>query len=165
MKCIICGKDHNMDTCPVCKFPRLNTMGGVSIEDVIEQNREQIDTFRNRFLDSLSVYIKLFYWEENNEQLVNSKCEYIKIGAGNELLNKEKWLDNLFSRIQETKSIDVSLLIQYEDGEKELSVSIPNIEQVGLQQIGAVIYPDMEIKLLLRNDQISKESEKYLLFQ
>jgi hypothetical protein len=82
-----------------------------------------------------------------------------------ELSKGIKWLEQRFARIPDTKQLPVRLAIVCGGETRILSVSVPNLQASELQQIGAVVDENCNLKLLLRSTtQSPTQSDPVALF-
>lgn len=164
MKCLICGKDHAAELCPICGFPRISTVGSVSMESIIEQNRQTIDQYREMFLEKVDVGIIIHHWKGEGDRIVLGSSERISIGSGLKLFGKAVWSDIVFARVSGAESIPISVSVMNEANESVLEAALPNLITPEVQRIGALINEKMELKLMLRSSSAESESEFYPLF-
>lgn len=165
MKCVICGKNFEQENCPICGFTKFIIPSGVELEKVIEENKETIDLFRTDFLSNLEISVEIFRWKNKNGTLTENGKDLVRIGSGNELMEKKVWAEQEFARIENVDTINVNLLVKYKRGENTISVEVPNLKQSELQRIGAELNQKMEIKLFLGNRIEEKESSFIPLFE
>ena len=163
MKCDVCGKDHDKNIGPVCKFPKVEFPGDP--KEGREAMEPMIRAFREEFLGRVSVGIIAYQWKDDNGALVMAGKERVQIGTGKELREGARWLDEKFARIPEEEQLMVSLSVRVDDIDEERSVGIPNLTEPELQELGAEVDGDMNIRLLLRNSSGSTQSEKIPLFR
>ena len=60
--------------------------------------------------------------------------------------------------------INVKFVIDLGTSEESLSVNVPNIDEIGLQEIGVSIVNDFKIIVYLRNDTKTLHSEETAIF-
>lgn len=162
MKCIVCGKDYEKDKCPICNFPKIEFPADP--EKGLQAMRPAIDAYREDFLGQVSVGILVYQWKDSSGEIVMDRSERLQIGTGKELYEKTKWLAEKFARIPDEETLRVNLSIQVNGSGEERSVSIPNLMESELQELGAAIDGALNIQLLLRNSSGSTQSEKMPLF-
>ena len=163
MKCIVCGKDHDKNECPVCRFPKVEFPGDP--EKGLRAMEPAIRAYREDFLGKVSVGIIAYQWKDDNGALVPAGKERVPIGTGKELRESARWLDEKFARIPEEEQLLVSLSVRVNDTDEERSVGIPNLTEPELQELGASVDGDLNIRLMLRNSSGSTQSEKIPLFR
>ena len=162
MKCIVCGKDYEKGNCPVCGFPKIEFPGDP--EQGLRDMKPAIDAYRDDFLSQVSIGIIAYQWKDDNGSIVMDRSERVQIGTGKELLGTTKWLAEKFARIPDEENLQVSLSIQAKGRSEERSVSIPNLKEAELQELGATVDGGLNIQLLLRNSSGTTQSEKMPLF-
>ena len=163
MKCIVCGKEYEKGNCPVCNFPKIEFPGDP--EEGLRAMKPAIDAYRDDFLGQVSIGIIAYQWKDDNGVIVSGGSERVRIGTGKELREHTQWLAEKFARIPDEEKIQVSLSVQVNGKGEERSVSIPNLMEAELQELGAVIDGDLNIQLLLRNSSGSTQSDKMPLFR
>ena len=162
MKCIVCGKEHEADKCPVCNFPKIEFPADP--ERGLQAMKPAIDAYRDDFLGQVSIGVIAYQWKDDNGVIAMDRMERIPLGTGKELREGTKWLPEKFARIPDEEKLQVILLIQVNGKGEERSVSIPNLMEAELQELGASVDGDLNLQLLLRNSSGSTQSEKIPLF-
>ena len=162
MKCIVCGKDYEKDSCPVCQFPKIEFPGDP--EKGLQAMKPAIDAYREDFLGQVSIGIIAYQWKDDNGVIVMDRSELVPFGTGRELRGNTKWLTEKFARIPDEERLQVSLSVQVNGKSEVRSVSIPNLTDAELQELGAAVDDALNIQLLLRNSFRSTQSEKMPLF-
>ena len=163
MKCIVCGKDYEKDKCPVCSFPKIEFPADP--EKGLREMKPAIDAYRDDFLGLVNIGVIAYQWKDDNGVIAMDRSERIQIGTGKELREHTVWLDEKFARIPDEETLRLSLSVQVNGKTEERSVSIPNLMEPELQEIGAAVDGALNIQLLLRNSSGSAQSEKMPLFQ
>ena len=64
----------------------------------------------------------------------------------------EIWLSEQFARIADVPELSVKVRIKSPDESREVKVTLPNLQQPELQQLGACIDQNCNLFLMLRND-------------
>lgn len=161
--CLVCGKKYETGDCPRCQFPDVQIPG--SREKAIQNLKPAIDSYRANFLSTVRMEILSYRWKDENGVLVMDREERIPLGTVSELSQGIKWLDQRFARIPDTKQLPVRLAIVCGGETRILSVSVPNLQASELQQIGAVVDENCNLKLLLRSTtQSPTQSDPVALF-
>ena len=163
MKCIVCGREHEKNECPVCKFQKVEFPGDP--EKGLQAMRPAIEAYREDFLGKVSVGIIAYQWRDDNGAFAMDRKERVPIGTGKERRESARWLDEKFARIPEEEQLLVNLSVRVNDMDEERSVGIPNLTEPELQELGASVDGDLNIQLLLRNSSGSTQSEKIPLFR
>ena len=164
MKCFVCGKNHEEHSCPVCGFPVIVIPGEGSIEEFIKENQGLINSYREKLLEKMKISMVANYWKEENDKYVKKQEDRIEIGSGIQMYEKEIWCGQKFARIVGEDQINVKFVIDLGTSEESLSVNVPNIDEIGLQEIGVSIVNDFKIIVYLRNDTKTLHSEETAIF-
>lgn len=150
MKCLVCGKEYEAAECPRCHCPDILIVG--DREKALESILPTINQYRKNFAEAVKLSLVTYRWKDQNGQLVLDKKELIPIGTATELMQSEKWLDNKFARIADSKEITVNVCVAMRDDEQTVTVAVPNLKKEELQQLGARVDDNFTLSLLLRND-------------
>lgn len=162
MKCVICGKEHSDEACPVCQFPVIHFLG-----DPVEGMRtvkHQIDKRRGEFLTQLRVGIVIYTWKDSGGTIVLDQEKEITLGTGAELRQNVRWASQEFARVPDDKQIEIKLAVHYDQEKYEHQLSVPNLMEAELQKIGAALDEDMNVQVFLKNSSSQSHSEKEPLF-
>ena len=162
MKCIVCGKEYEKDSCPVCNFPKIEFPGDP--EKGLQAMKPAIDAYRDDFLGQVSIGVIVYQWKDDNGEIVMDRSERLQIGTGRELLENTQWLAEKFARLPEEAQLQVNLSVRVNGKEEARNVRIPNLMEPELQELGAAVDNALNIQLLLRNSSGSTQSEKMPLF-
>lgn len=163
MRCIVCGREYEDDKCPVCNFPKVEFPADP--EEGLRAMKPTIDAYRDNFLNQVSIRIMTYQWKDDNGVIAMDSKKQIPIGTGKELREGTKWLAEKFARIPDVEKLQVDLSIQVNDmGGVYRSVSIPNLMEAELQELGASVDDNLNLQLLLRNSSGTTQSEKIPLF-
>ncbi len=162
MKCLICNTSYEGVECPNCKFPYIAFPGDP--EEGIRQMKPQLDAYRAVFLERIRLGVVSFFWKEQEGSLVLDREEVRPIGSGKELCAGPVWLEQPFARLPEAESLSIRLALSLGGEKRELSVSVPNRLEPELQQLGAEMNEQMQLRLLLRNSSGCSASEWVPLF-
>lgn len=161
-ECPVCKKQHTDEICPVCQFPVISFPGDPV--KGMQKLQPLIDGHRAKFLKEVSVAIVTYSWKDENGVIAPDKTEQLKFGSGAELYGKETWLAQSFARIPDAESLDVTFVVNVEGAEESRKLAVPNLPEAELQQIGAVIDGDMNIRLMLKNSSGKTTSKNVPLF-
>ncbi len=162
MKCLVCGREFDAESCPVCQFPVVRFPGNP--EEGLRAMQPTIDTYRERFLSGVRIGIVTYRWKDDDGTLAVDRRETAWIGTGAELYGQEGWSEERFARIPEMPSLEVELSVSAGGRETVRKVTLPNRQEAQLQEIGAVLDAQMNLRLLLRNEAGQTQSEKIPLF-
>lgn len=149
MKCLVCGKIHEAAECPRCSFPDIQIMGDQ--DKAMESLRPAIIAYRTNFLKTVRLELMTYRWKDQDGQVVLDREERMLLGSGDGL-QQETWLPEKFARIADQEKIPVTVRITAGEESRDAVISLPNLHEPQLQQLGAVIDGDCCLRLLLRND-------------
>ena len=164
MKCLVCKKEYPGGECPRCGFPEVNVMG--NYEEGLKTFEPVVKAHRRRFMESISLGIVTYRWKDVDGTIVLDCEEKVPFGPVAELVNQERWIDRKLARIPEESEIRVTCYISYGGEESNISVSLPNLLQAELQQVGIYVTEDAKFSILLKNEAgactRSREMELFL---
>lgn len=149
MKCFVCNYEFEGNICPRCRFPKVFIPG--DFESGLKKIQPEIDAYRDEFLGGIEVGILAYYWKDENGAVVLDRAERIPFGTGRELVGNTVWLDRSFARIPDEEQLKVHVYIKAGGNEREATISLPNLREAELQQIGIVTDDDYNFRLLLKN--------------
>ncbi len=169
MKCFVFGNTFNKNKCPICGFPVIVVPGAGKIEDALNENIELVMGYRKALLSKLKVSCLAYYSRDNKGKMELDHCEKIVIGSGTQLYGETVWSNQKFARIPDPDSIDVEFSVEYKsasgmDEEKKLKVSIPNLKDHELQNIGVSLSKAIELTAYLKNTHQQANSTPISLF-
>lgn len=162
MRCLVCGREFDAETCPVCQFPVVRFPGDP--EEGLRAMQPTIDAYREHFLSGVRIGIVTYRWKDDGGTLAVDRKETVWIGTGAELYGREGWIAERFARIPEVPSLEVELSVSVGGRETVRKVNLPNRQEAQLQEIGAALDPQMHLRLLLRNEAGQTQSEEIPLF-
>jgi hypothetical protein len=110
-----------------------------------------VKNYRQQFLKKLQLQIPIYYWKDQNGNVVEDRTELLDLGGASGLKDIT-WLEQKFARIPDEEEIPVLVRISAAGESWEKTIALPNLQQPELQQIGACVDADGNLKLLLRND-------------
>lgn len=162
MRCVVCGKEFFDKACPACQFPVIKFPGDPT--EGMRAMKPKIDAYRDNFLAHVSVGIVTYTWKDGDGAIVLDKENELYFGTGAQLDQGECWISQKFARTPDVKNLDVQLVV-YNNGNRTVrKMSLPNLFETELQEIGAALDEDLNIQLLLRNDSAQTKSNKEPLF-
>ena len=162
MKCVICGKDFSGESCPVCQFPVIHFPG-----DPVEGMRAMqplIDKSRGEFLDRIRVGLAVYTWKDNGGTVALNQEKEISLGTGTELRQSVCWASQQFARIPDERRIEVKLIVHHDQEKYERPMTVPNLPEAQLQEIGASLDEDMNLQVFLKNGSNQSHSGSEPLF-
>lgn len=151
MKCLVCGKNYEAAECPRCRFPDIQ-IPEVGREQALASLMPTINAYRTNFLKSVRVELASYQWKDQNGKVVLDQTNWKLFGSGEVLQQKEQWLPEQFARIPDQKTITVTVRIIAGEETREQNVTVPNLLQPELQQIGARVDSDCNLYLMLRGE-------------
>ena len=150
MKCLVCGMVYEAAECPRCRFPYIQMVGDQ--ESVFASLKPTIEAYRKSFFEKIKVELVAYRWKAVNDQIVLDHEEKMPLGTIAELQNGEVWLKDKFARIADVQRITVTVCITEGDSSRNIQVEIPNLHNAELQQLGARLDEECNLRLMLRND-------------
>ena len=150
MKCFVCNQEYEGHECTKCRFPNVQ-MPGVNREKAMQDLAPAIQSYRTVFLQNVQLDVVTYHWKDDNGVVVLDREELIPLGSGTELYCQGKWLEQKFARMGELSQIPVKIRITRWGTVREEQVAIPNLTQPMLQQLGAEMDEDFQIRLKLSN--------------
>ena len=158
-QCRVCHKELNNPArpCPRCGFQEPAFFGDPNkANQVINQ---KADAFRNQYLSAFDFGLTIYYWKDQNGQLVLDRTQRLSFGIGSNLAGNVCWLDQPFARIPEVEKLDLELSILRENQNyRKLYVAVPVPQGNHLLQAGISLSRDMTVQLMLKNPQGQAQS-------
>lgn len=148
MRCLVCGKELSEATaCPVCGEKVVAVVGNMSPElkeKFIIKAREK----KEKELKDVNVFLRSYYWKEENGELVEKERQDIQIGQNFGKLDLEQivWGNQKYARQTGGEELLLTVVIKDGDGkdrEETTKVIAPRTE--GFWQIGCVLKPGFKI--------------------
>lgn len=149
MKCLVCGKNYEAAECPRCRFPDVQIIG--DREQTIASLKPTIDAWRTNFLQAVQVKVQLYRWKDKDGMVVLDRVDTAMLGDGNTLRQGAAWLPERIARIAEAEEISVTTHITIGADTREFAVTVPNLHRPELQQLGASVDEEFNLRLMLRN--------------
>lgn len=150
MKCHVCNKEFDGNECPRCKFPKVLIVGDYATG--IAKIQPEIDAYKESFNKGIEIGIVIYHWKDEDGTVVLDREEKLSFGRGDELLGKTVWLKQKFARIPDEKKLQLRVYVKTPDDEREETVSINNLFEAELQELGICTDADYNFSLLLRNE-------------
>jgi hypothetical protein len=149
VKCIVCGKIYEGGECPRCQFPEVNFLGDP--EDEIRKMQPTIQAFRRNLLSHIKVGVVAYSWKAEEECLVENQEEQVSFGVGTALQGQMQWLTRRFARIPDANQVKIRLWFANAMEQWEQEVTLDNLPQAELQELGAVLDDQFQLQLCLQN--------------
>ncbi len=146
--CIVCGGSYADAECPYCHFPEISVIG-----DDNAPLMDYANQYRKDCLKGMKIGVLCYRWKASGEQLVldETTCQFFASGEG--LEQSEAWCDQEFARCPEGDDLLLTLVTEKDGTRKEISVSVPNLKEPGLQQVGLRLREQLRVNVLLRSGQ------------
>lgn len=163
MKCCICMTEipQGVIECSCCGFVderRMHILGDAT--KIAEQVEAKAMVFRKKFLQGIDIGIITYSWKDVNNTLMLDKENRISFGKGDVLMEQTQWLERKFARVPGADKITATLSVQRAgQTEKLLHVEVEALTEAELQQVGVSLSSDMTLKLLVKNNSASVQSE------
>lgn len=151
MKCLVCGKNYEAAECPRCNFPYIQVPAAAS-ESFLDSLRPTVNNYRETFLQKVELQIPVYRWKDQDGVVVEDRVETISLGTADQLKAGQRWLEEKFARIPDEKALPVTVSISAGGDTWERTISVPNLNQPELQQLGAAINDEYQLLLMLRNE-------------
>ncbi|MCD8340578.1 MAG: hypothetical protein LUC87_00280 [Clostridiales bacterium] len=146
--CIVCGGSYVDTECPYCHFPEVSVIG-----DDNAPLMDYANQYRKEYLKDMKLGVLCFRWKASGEQLVLDETACQLFASGAELEQGEVWCVQEFARNPEGDALSLTLVTEKGGVRKEISVSVPNLKEPGLQQVGLRLQEQLRVSVLLRNGQ------------
>ena len=160
--CPVCHCRYESGECPVCKFPDIAFPGDP--EEGLRRMKPQIDAYREVFLSELKIGVVSYTWKDQDGSLVLDKTRVMPFGTARELREGPVWLSQSFARLPDAGQLNVQLAVELDGETRKLPVTLPNLLEPELQQIGAELDSEFCVRVLLRNRSGSSASDRIPLF-
>ena len=162
MKCIACDRDFTGSSCPHCGFPVYELVGD-DLDASTAQILELAKNHRKEYLKDIEVGVVAYSWKDENGLIVEDQHFTRYFASGEALSQGEVWLPDPLARIPDETVIPIQVAIKKGGTERLVNVSLPNLLEAELQQVGVQLVDGLKIKLLLRNPINKKESDEISL--
>ena len=162
--CLVCGETHSApNACPVCKFPIVHMP---KYDDAAKENlRPTILSYRKQLLSNIDIAIVAYSWKDDNGYIALDKKTVVPIGKASEIAGESsKWVNQKFARIADEEKLDVTVQVSIYGNRREKQYSLPNLTEAQLQEVGASIDSELNLRMLLKNDTKQVSSKKEPLF-
>lgn len=156
MRCLVCGQDFQRGDCPRCGFPMVESP---DIDALMHSINEQIDAYRQDFLDKTRLELAVYRWRDEEGSLVSDGEERISFGACSALRGKTVWLPRQFARTPDAEELTLSVHAVGPCQSWEQHLSLRNLNEPGLQQVGLAMDDALNYHLLLRSGEAESASE------
>ena len=159
MICLVCKKEFHGSKCPRCGFPVVES---TDVDVLIESMREQIENYRHSFLSGLTLSLRIYRWKADGERIVPNGSELLPVGSFLELCGDPKLLAQKFARIPDADTLELEVVFTSGERSRTVRVSVPNLKEPSLENIGVETDADMRFRVCLKNDFGSLSSSEWL---
>ena len=149
MKCFVCGKEYTGGECPRCHFPNVQLPG--DYEEGLAAIRDEIKAYRERFFGRCLVGIRTWHWMDVEGELQPVCAEDRYFGQLLQLQEEEQWLSWGFARIPDVPELEITVLMKQGEEVREKTVTVANLIEQQLLEIGAVADDQFRVQILVRN--------------
>lgn len=158
MPCPCCGNEFIDGICPNCRFIEYEVLGE-SFDETVKQIDALAEVHRKEYLRSLQLGFVTYQGRDENGIVTQSAQKPVYFADGEALSEKEVWYPGFFSRIPDAKELRVELAVRSANAEKTIEVSVPNLTEKRLQQVGLKLCENLNVQILLKNEEKSSASE------
>ena len=149
MKCVVCGAEFEEDRCPACGFFVVYFPGDA--EEGLRKLQPQIAAYRQAALDKISVGVLSYRWKGVKDYVVLDREERREIAAASALKDRTVWLNEQFARDPQAETLELRLSLRLGKYEARRGMTVPNLKEARLQELGASLDADGNLRLHLRN--------------
>ena len=152
--CIVCGGSFQpQSNCPYCNFPEITVLGDKAVLD------EMAAGYRKEYLADIRLGVMYTMWKADGDTLTADRegCELFADGSA--VQGTDIWCDRQLARQPDGDRVDVRLVVEKAGQRRIIPVSVPNLKQPRLQQIGLRLCEKLHVRVLLRNDIQTVESQ------
>ena len=144
--CIVCGGSFQpQSNCPYCNFPEITVLGDKAVLD------EMAAGYRKDYLADIRLGVMYTMWKADGDTLTADRegCELFADGSA--VQGADIWCDRQLARQPDGDRVDVRLVVEKAGQRRIIPVSVPNLKQPRLQQIGLRLCEKLHVRVLLRN--------------
>ena len=123
-----------------------------NVDALVTSMRGQIEQYRNDLLQNIELALVIYLWKEDNGSVALDRETQIRFGPYPTLIGTVNWLPQLFARIPDVPNLELKVSAATGQGTRIVTVSIPNLPEPSLQQIGIEADNAFRFRLLLKND-------------
>lgn len=149
MKCLVCGKVHNSNICPICEFPVVNIT--TNDKDGLKAIRSTIEAHRTAFSKKVALSLLAYNYDVNDSSVAFRSSDKISLGSAAHLCNQSIWLDTEFTNMKQRKTIPVTLCVDIENKSAyQVTVNVENLPSDSLW-VGIAVDSSLLFKFLLKD--------------
>ena len=152
--CIVCGGSFQpQSNCPYCNFREITVLGDKAELD------EMAAGYRKDYLADIRLGVMYTMWKADGDTLTADRegCELFADGSA--VQGADIWCDRQLARQPDGDRVDVRLVVEKAGQRRYLPVSVPNLKQPRLQQIGLRLCEKLHVRVLLCNGIQTVESQ------
>ena len=155
MKCLVCGKEHNAQKCPLCGFPVVHIM--TNDKEGLKALRPTIEAHRAEFAKKMMLSL-LIYDYEVDKQVDFKGTAKIPLGRVDALSQHPIWLEKEFTNMAQRKTIPVTLCVDIDNQPPyQITVNLENIPsetiQVGVAAEPLTAEPPLQFRFMIKDSQ------------
>ena len=142
--CIVCGSFQPQSNCPYCNFPEITVLGDKAVLD------EMAAGYRKEYLADIRLGVMYTMWKADGDTLTADRegCELFADGSA--VQGADIWCGRQLAR---------QPVVEKAGQRRIIPVSVPNLKQPRLQQIGLRLCEKLHVRVLLRNGIQTVESQ------
>lgn len=163
MKCLVCGTELNQATaCPVCGEKVVSVVGNMPEElkqKFVNTAREK----RRSALGNISVFLRCYYWKDENGTLVERAREDVMIGQNFGEMEPEqvRWMETEYARQAVGEALTITAIIVDEAGNKrEHMVKVIAPKTDTRWKVGCVLKPGFNVAIRVGNETTYADSKE-----
>lgn len=152
--CIVCGGSYQpQPNCPCCGFPEIKVLGDKSVLE------EMAADYRRDYLADIRLGVMCTTWKADGDTLTADQEECVFFADGRSAQGVDVWCSRQLARQPDGDCVNVRLAVEKAGQRRIISVSVPNLKQPQLQQIGLRLCEKLHVRVLLRNDSQTVDSQ------
>lgn len=138
---------------PLLQFPEITVLGDKAVLD------EMAAGYRKEYLADIRLGVMYTMWKADGDTLTADRegCELFADGSA--VQGADIWCDRQLARQPDGDRVDVRLVVEKAGQRRIIPVSVPNLKQPRLQQIGLRLCEKLHVRVLLRNGIQTVESQ------
>ena len=137
----------------MCIRDRITVLGDKAVLD------EMAAGYRKEYLADIRLGVMYTMWKADGDTLTADRegCELFADGSA--VQGADIWCDRQLARQPDGDRVDVRLVVEKAGQRRIIPVSVPNLKQPRLQQIGLRLCEKLHVRVLLRNGIQTVESQ------
>lgn len=164
MKCVVCGKEYDLqkeEKCPVCKFLDI---GGVLAPEMDSETKKKYDAtvikYREDALKDISVYAIGYIMQEKDGKIVLDSREEILIAEDifKLDLNKIYWSPIEYGKETPGQTMSVDVAVKSPSGNQPHALQAKGPDTKGFWKLGFILKPGFEFAVAVGDTEVYSES-------